>query len=68
MLTDWYNGDFSICCVAFLTIDFIQDPKPAALFCNKNFGRNNCLASMFISNFEAKVINLRMFDNYLFFN
>jgi hypothetical protein len=24
MLTDWYNGDFSICCVAILSIDIIR--------------------------------------------
>jgi hypothetical protein len=24
MLTDWYNGDFNICCVAILGIDIIR--------------------------------------------
>jgi hypothetical protein len=68
MLTDWYNGDFSICCAAFLSIDFIRAKNRLYSFFNKNIDRNNRLADLFISIFKAKSINSRMFEKSVFFN
>jgi hypothetical protein len=68
MLTDWYNGDFSICCVAILSIDIIRIKKPVGGICNENIDRNNWSADLLISIFKAKSMNSRKFDKSLFFN
>jgi hypothetical protein len=60
MLTDWYNGDFSICCVAFLSIDFIRTknwwPASTMKILMEITGWESCLSSFLIEKHKLQEV------------